>query len=223
MDDRDILIKYLDLVDRGSQFCSQEAHKMVNLFIVVTFFLYLVYAFNIQELNVFGIKANLPKSVILGVSPLILAYLYHNMVCFFKLESAYHEEIKLAMKELGVKAKAGFSNWQIELLVRPSYYTWSFIRDEVKGSSRLLKMCGLVLYMIIFFIYFITPPLLITFFMFVGHAEINSAWILLPYLIVAFVTAYSFLQIFEELPRYTVYRLSEQSEESTEQEQPKKQ
>ncbi len=213
MDDRDILIKYLDLVDRGSQFCSQEAHKTVNLFVGVTFFLYLVYAFNIQDLNVFGIKANVPKSIILGVAPLVLTYLYHNMVCFFKLESAYHEEIKQAMKELGVKSKAGFSNWQIELLVRPSYYTWSFLRDEVKGSSKLLKVCGLVLYMIIFFIYFITPLLLITFFMFVGQAEINSVWIYLPYLIVTFVTIYSFLQIFEELPRYTFYRLSNQPEE----------
>jgi len=200
MDKNDLRLKYLDLMVENERHCVKEFSRAVKFFAVFALLFYLVYAFDIQELNLFGVTAQVPQSFILGAAPVILVYFFHNRACFSQLGGMYQDEIKNVIKELDVEVEAGFKDWQIDILYRASYDSPIFLREYISGSSRFLGVGGFVIIALLLIVYSIIPPLIIGFFVWVGYSVVNSQWIYLPYAIVTFLTLYSFFQMFEELP-----------------------
>ena len=123
MDKIDFLTKYLDIVEQRMWFCSKQVHRMVKYFAIYALLFYLVYAFDIQELNLFGVTAQIPQSLILGVAPLILIYYFHNIICFDGLDFLYLKEFKRVLSELGLDLEVPITKQQMELLAIPSQYS----------------------------------------------------------------------------------------------------
>jgi len=194
----DIIIKTIELYNERTKYCNQQLHR-TTFYLLTLSIVFLIYAqFGLKEISLLGTKIEVPKPYVLFVAPLILVFLYHQLVAYTKLEGLYHRRIKHYYRSLCKENECPTEKWEEYLLETPSYYTWSEIRDAVE-APKFFKFGQVIMYKVIFTFYVGLFPIIIGYFLWNGKELFDYKYTIPIYLFALLMTAYSMFQYFEDL------------------------
>lgn len=188
------ILEYIKGLYERAKDCNKKIYRYYFLFLSTMTVSYLVDNLNITQINLFSITANIPRSLIIGVTPFILVYYLYSVSCFTKLEGYYCDELQKVWKNLESEGKIQLTEWQTKLLDIPSHVMLSELQD-LTSHSRFFLIGRTVINISILFL-FLLPPIIIGFFSIRSWIIIESQLLLVLHVVSIFIAIYSIAILF---------------------------
>lgn len=190
--------KYYNRIKDNADHATQKIHFQSYLFIILSIFFYLAYSSNLTEIQLFGATLSLPLNAMLVLAPSALAFIFYRMVNLAKVEDLCYNEMNSLMKEIFEKTDKPLKHWQLTLMEKPTYYTWSAIRTATTNPNFYFIIGQKIIDIAMFVVYVIAFPAIIIYFIYIGYSILNNWTILIFYIPLLFVTFFTVTVYFEK-------------------------
>lgn len=178
MNDRDMCLKYVDMLDKRAEACNQRIRRSSVLFVVLAVVLHFLSGPEAATLELVGAEVTIPRHLIVAIAPLLLSMVYFALWSFAVLEELCYREMRRVWSALDLEGAVS-RTWQMRLLEQPSYYTTSQVRQDLGVYGvvhRLFDVCFGICYCVV-------PFGVVIAFIRRGWVVVGSPWLLIPHTI----------------------------------------
>jgi hypothetical protein len=195
----DIKGTYISALLQKAELCNNRFHQIGFWFAGIASIGYFLSNSEATSLSILGASVAIPRAVLIGATPPVLAALFYSISCFAALEAEYYKEIR---KFFGTVQPNGevLSQFQVKLLEAPSHYTYDELRD-IAGTAPAFSRAGSFATYLTLFIYGLVPVIVIGYFLIVSFRTFGVSWVLVVEGLALFLGLFGFLQFFENLGR----------------------
>lgn len=188
---------YVSALLQKAELCNNRMHQTALWFVSFAAIAYFLSKSEATTLSILGASVPIPRAVLIGAMPLLLAALFYSMSCFASLEDEYYKEIRQFVAAPRSNGRV-LSPFQLKLLEAPSHYTYSELRD-IAGSTRALSLASGFASLLLVLIYGLVPVSVVGYFVTVAFHAFGVSWMLAIEGLAVFLGLFGLLQLFENI------------------------
>ena len=164
MDNDDLSLKYVDHLNDRQATANRQRVRLTYLFLGISSVFYFFGTGEADEILLLGSSVKIAPELFKKLAPVVLAYIYYQIVALNQLETLLVREMRSLLRRLAENVGLKFETWQLRLLEVPDFYTWvnvypetkpsSIIRWVVVGFGTIVELFHLLLFPMIFLFFF---------------------------------------------------------------------